>query len=61
MHFTWIAPLERFSRFGRMLFGDERYGRFGGHAYRAYFENVRREWEETKHVVAERSRDRDSV
>ena len=60
MHFTWVNPLERFSRSGRTLFWDERYGRFGAHAYRMYFEAVDREWQETKRIVAERSREKES-
>lgn len=40
LQFTWINPLRGFIRTKRLLFSDERHGRFGMHAYRAYFERV---------------------
>ena len=48
LDFAWIGPLESFTRRKRLLFFDDRYGRFGMHAYPQYFDRIVRTWDDAK-------------
>ncbi len=52
--FTWVNPLAKFVKRGRVLFWDERYGRFATHAYKDYYERIASEWAEVQRAVAAR-------
>ena len=53
LQFTWVKPLDRFVHTKRLLFADERYGRFGMHAYREYFERIRSSWNDANQQRAQ--------